>query len=294
MAFVLSCCSTSDLSKDYFLERKINYICFNYFVDNKLYKDDFGTSIKYKDFYNLMRNGAETKTSQINPDEFVNYFSTFLEQGLDILHISLSSGISGVFNSALMAKNKLEKIFPDRKILIVDSLGASSGYGLLVDKAADMRDGNKNIDEIYEWLEKNKLKVNHWFFTSDLTFFIRGGRVSKISGWFGTVLKICPLLNVNCEGKLIPRFKARGKQKVIELTLKQMELNAENNLEYAQKCFISHSDCYDDAKILAAMIEKKFRKLDGNVKIFDIGTTIGSHTGPGTVALFFWGQERKK
>ncbi len=294
MAFVLSCCSTSDLSKDYFLERKINYICFNYFVDNKLYKDDFGASIKYKDFYDLMRNGAETKTSQINPDEFINYFSTFLKHGLDILHISLSSGISGVFNSALIAKNKLEKIFPDRKILIIDSLGASSGYGLLVDKAADMRDKNKNIDEIYEWLEKNKLKVNHWFFTSDLTFFIKGGRVSKISGWFGTVFKICPLLNVNCEGKLIPRFKVRGKQKVIELTLKQMELNAENNLGYAQKCFISHSDCYEDAKILADMIEKKFKKLDGNVKIFDIGTTIGSHTGPGTVALFFWGQERKK
>ena len=294
MAFVLSCCSTSDLNKDYFWDRKINYICFNYFVDNKSYKDDFGVSITYKDFYNLMRNGAETKTSQINPDDFVKYFSTFLERGLDILHISLSSGISGVFNSANIAKKKLEKIFPNRKILIIDSLAASSGYGLLIDKIADMRDESKNIYEIYDWIEKNKLKVNHWFFTSDLSFFIKGGRISKISGWFGTVLKICPLLDVNCEGKLIPRFKVRGKQKVIELTLKQMELNAENNLDYAQKCFISHSDCYEDAKVLADMIEKKFLKLNGNVKIFDIGTTIGSHTGPGTVALFFWGNERKK
>ena len=294
MSFVLSCCSTSDLNKDYLLQRKINYICFNYFIDDHLYKAAFGTSVKYKDIYTLMRNGSKTKTSQINPDEFVKYFSTFLESGLDILHISLSSGISGVFNSANIAKSKLEKIFPDRKILIVDSLAASSGYGLLIDRAADMRDENKNINEIYEWLEKNKLKVHHWFFTSDLSFFIKGGRIPKISGWFGTVLKICPLLDVNCEGKLIPRFKVRGKQKVIELTLKQMELNAKNHLDYAQKCFISHSDCYEDAKILADMVEKKFLKLDGCVKIFDIGTTIGSHTGPGTVALFFWGQERKK
>ena len=278
MAFVLSCCSTSDLNKDYFLDRKINYICFNYFINDKLYKDDFGTSIKYKDFYNLMRNGAETKTSQINPDEFVKYFSRFLELGFDILHISLSSGISGVFNSANIAKDKLTKIFPERKILIVDSLAASSGYGLLIDKAADLRDKNKNINEIYEWLEKNKLKLNHWFFTSDLSFFVKGGRISKVSGWFGTVFKICPLLNVDYKGKLVPKFKVRGKQKVIELTLKQMELNAENNLDYAQKCFISHSDCYKDAEILANMIEKKFLKLNGNVKIFDIGTTIGSHT----------------
>ena len=112
MSFVLSCCSTSDLNKDYLLQRKINYICFNYFIDDHLYKDDFGTSVKYKDFYDLMRNGSKTKTSQINPDEFVKYFSTFLESGLDILHNSLSYRKPGVFNSTKKAKRKKEKILP--------------------------------------------------------------------------------------------------------------------------------------------------------------------------------------
>ena len=161
-----------------------------------------------------------------------------------------------------------------------------------MDKLADMRDENKNIDEIYDWAEKNKLKLNSWFFTSDLSFFIKGGRISKVSGWFGTVFKICPLLNVDFKGKLAPRFKVRGKQEVIKKALEQMKLCAENNLEYSKKCFISHSDCYEDAKNLANMIEKQFLNLPEPVKIFDIGTVIGSHTGPGTVALFFWGKVR--
>ena len=200
MAFILSCCSTSDLDKDYFSKRNIKYICLRYFIDGKAYQDDLGESISRKDFYNLMRNGADTKTSQINPDEFIKYFSEFLDQGLDILHVSLSSGISGVFNSANIAKDKLKSIYPDRKILIIDSLNASSGYGLLVDKLADMRDENKNIDEIYDWAEKNKLKLNSWFFTSDLSFFIKGGRISKIYGCFGTVFILCLLLNVDFIG----------------------------------------------------------------------------------------------
>ena len=128
---------------------------------------------------------------------------------------------------------------------------------------------------------------------TDLTFLIKGGRVSKISGWFGTALDICPLLTVNQEGKLIPKVKVRGKKRVIKETLKKMETLAENRLDYAGKCFISNSACYEDARTVANLIEERFPKLKGNVVINSIGTTIGSHTGPGTVAVFFWGDKRE-
>jgi DegV family protein with EDD domain len=187
----------------------------------------------------------------------------------------------------------LREKYPEKRIYIVDSLAASSGYGLLMDRLADLRDSGMSIDEVRDWAEANKLKCLHWFFTSDLTFFIRGGRVSKASGMIGQVLNICPLLNVDAQGKLIPREKHRGKKKVIHAIVQKMKEQAENGLDYSGKCFISQSDCLSDARAVADAVEAAFPKLDGKVRIFDIGTTIGSHTGPGTVALFFWGQERR-
>jgi DegV family protein with EDD domain len=162
-----------------------------------------------------------------------------------------------------------------------------------MDRLADLRDSGLSIDEVRDWAEDNKLRCMHWFFTSDLTFFIRGGRVSKASGMIGQVLNICPLLNVDAQGKLIPREKHRGKKKVIHAIVQKMKEQAENGLDYSGKCFISQSDCLSDARAVADAVEAAFPKLDGKVRIFDIGTTIGSHTGPGTVALFFWGQERR-
>ena len=149
-----------------------------------------------------------------------------------------------------------------------------------------------SLEEIYNWTNENKLKLHHWFFSSDLTFFVKGGRVSKTSGWVGTMLNICPLLNVNNEGKLIPRYKIRTKKKVIKAIVDKMEEHAEGGLDYSGKCYISQSDCYEDAREVADLIEARFPKLNGKVEINYIGTTIGSHTGPGTVALFFWGDER--
>ncbi len=290
--FILSCCSTADLSKAHFGERDINYICFHYELDGKEYKDDLGESMSFEDFYRAMQNGADTKTSQVNAAEYEEYFEGFLKEGQDILHVSLSSGISGSYNSANIAKDMLQEKYPDRKIYVVDSLGASSGYGLLMDKLADLRDEGKSIDEVYTWVNENKLRLHHWFFSSDLTFFIKGGRVSKTSGLVAGVLSICPLLNMDHLGKLIPRTKVRTKHKVIEAIVKKMEEYAENGLDYSGKCYISHSACHDDAKAVADLVEKRFPNLDGKVLINDIGTTIGSHTGPGTVALFFWGDRR--
>ena len=290
--FILSCCSTADLTKEHFAKRNINYVCFHYFLDEKQYADDLGQSMSPADFYEAMANGAETRTSQVNVAEYEEYFEQFLQEGRDILHLTLSSGISGAHNSAMVAKNMLEEKYPDRKIYIVDSLAASSGYGLLMDRLADLRDMGKSIDEVYQWAEENKRKVHHWFFSTDLTFFIKGGRVTKTAGFVGTMLNICPLLHVDKEGKLIPKQKVRTKKKVIEAIVKKMEEFAENGMDYNGKCYISHSACREDADAVAKLIEERFPKLDGNVLVNDIGTTIGSHTGPGTVALFFWGEER--
>ena len=290
--FVISCCSTADLTEEHFQKRGLSYICFHYELDGKEYTDDLGKSIPFDKFYAAMVNGAQTRTSQINAEEFTEYFEPFFKDGKDILHVTLSSGISGVVNSAMMAKEMLEERYPERKIYIVDSLGASSGYGLLMDQLADLRDEGKSIDEIYQWALTHRLNMHHWFFSTDLTFYIRGGRISKTAGAIGGLLNICPLLNMDNAGRLVPRYKIRTKKKVIRAIVDKMEEFADNGLDYSGKCYISQSACYEDARAVADLVEQRFPKLNGKVEINPIGTTIGSHTGPGTVALFFWGSER--
>ena len=290
--YIISCCSTADLSEGHFKSRDIHYICFHYELDGKQYPDDLGKSMKLADFYQAMVDGAETKTSQVNAEEYEKYFRGFLEQGKDILHVTLSSGISGSINSAMIAKQTLAEEFPDRKIYVVDSLGASSGYGLLMDRVADMRDSGMSLDDLAKWTEDNRLHLHHWFFSTDLTFYIKGGRVSKTAGFVGSVLNICPLLNMDNLGRLIPRYKIRTKKKVIRTIVDKMEEYARDGRDYSGKCYISQSACYEDARAVADLVEKNFPNLKEPVQINWIGTTIGSHTGPGTVALFFWGRDR--
>ena len=290
--YVLSCCSTADMTAEHFAERDIHYICFHFSLDDVQYPDDLGISYPYADFYKAMADGGETKTSQPNEGEFIEYFEPFLKAGKDIIHVTLSSGISGVYNSACAAQQELSQSYPDRKIYIVDSLGASGGYGFLVDAMSRKRDEGMSIDELRDWAEANRLNVHHWFFSTDLSFYVKGGRISKASGWFGTVLNICPLLNMDDAGHLIPRFKIRGKKNVIKEIVKKMEENAEGGLDYSGRCAITHSNCIEDARAVASLIESRFDNLDGKVDINWVGTTIGSHTGPGTVALYFWGGER--
>lgn len=290
--FVLSCCSTADLTREHFEKRDIRYICFHFTLDDVSYPDDLGESIPFEEFYARMAAGAETKTAQVNMDEYITFFTPFLEAGKDILHISFSSGLSGSVNSARIAAEELLEKYPERRITVIDSLGASSGYGLLMDKLADLRDAGKSMEETAQWAEENKLRLHHWFFSTDLTFYVKGGRISKAAGWFGTALKICPLLNMDDAGHLIPRQKIRGKKAVIQEIVKKMQEHAEGGTDYSGKCYISQSACREDAEAVAALIEERFPKLNGKVEINYVGTTIGSHTGPGTVALFFWGDER--
>lgn len=290
--YVISTCSTADLTKEHFEERDIKYICFHYFLNEKEYRDDLGQSLSFDDFYAALEKRVPTRTSQVNAEEFIEFFTPFLENGQDIIHLCTSAGISGVFNSANIAAEELREKYPERKIYIVNSLAASSGLGLFADMLADMRDEGKSIDELYEWAEANKLRILHWFFSTDLTYFVLGGRISKVSGFIGTALKICPLLNVSNEGKLVAREKIRTKPAVIKQIVAKMEAEAENGLDYDGKCYISNSACYEDARAVADLIESKFQSLKGKVKINTIGTTIGSHTGVGTVALFYFGKER--
>ncbi|WP_018214297.1 DegV family protein [Desulfitobacterium hafniense] len=290
--YILSCCSTADLSAEHFSEKNIHYVCFHFSLDGEQYLDDLGHSIPFDDFYSAMARGAATMTSQVNTEEFVAYFTPFLEEGRDILHVCLSSGLTGVINSAYTAKDILQERFPQRRIYIVDSLGASSGYGLIMDTLAEKKAAGMDLDSLYTWLEAHKLEMHHWFFSTTLEYYIKGGRISKTAGFFGTLLGVCPLLNMDNNGKLIPRKKVRGKKRVITEIVDRMAEHAQGGLSYGGKCYISNAGCYEDARAVADLVEGRFKNLNGSVEINHVGTTIGSHTGPGTVALFFWGDSR--
>ena len=291
--YILSCWSTADLTKEHFDSRDIHYICFHFMLDGVDYPDDLGVSVPFDEFYRRMAEGSDTRTSQVTVSEYVEYFTPVLEAGKDVLHVSLSGGLSGTVNAARNAASILGERFPERKMYVVDSLGASSGYGLLMDKAADLRDDGMSIEALRDWLEAHKLDGHHWFFSTDLTFYIKGGRVSKTAGMVGQLLNICPLLNMDDQGRLIPREKIRTKRKVISAIVDRMAEHAQDGLNYSGRCYISQSACYDDARAVADLVEARFPRLTGRVEINSIGTTIGSHTGPGTVALFFFGDERK-
>ncbi len=290
--YQITCCSTADMPEEFFIRRNIKYVCFHFTMDGVQYADDLGHSMSFDEFYKRIEGGAMPTTSQVNVDEFINFFEPMLKEGKDILHLSFSSGISGEANSAQIAVGELRARYPERKILALDTLTASGGYGLLIDAVADKRDAGATIEEAYNWARDNRLKVHHWFFSTDLTHFKRGGRISATSAVLGNIFNICPLMNMNYEGKLIPREKIRTKKAVINRIVKKMEECADDGLDYSGKCFITNSACPEDARAVASLIEEKFKKLNGKVMINSIGTVIGSHTGCGTVALFFFGKER--
>lgn len=290
--YVLCAGSTVDLTCEYLKRRGIEWIGFHFSIDGKEFVDDMGRNLSSADFYQTMRDGGETKTWQLNSEDYCEFFRPFLMDGKDVVYVCLSSGLSGTYNSACLAADELSDEFPDRKVYVIDSLGASSGYGFLVDGLADMRDSGASAEELCNAANEMRLKVHHWFFSTDLTFYIKGGRVSKTSGMVGNLLGICPLLNMNAEGKLIPRQKVRTKRKVMTEIVKKMEEHADGGLEYSGKCFVAHSDCADDANTVAEMVKERFHKINGDVRIFNIGPTIGCHSGPGTVALFFLGDMR--
>lgn len=271
----------------------VDFAKYHYIIDGVDYKDDLFVSSSPESFYGAIAAGALPTTSQVTPEELLELWSPILAQGHDILHIEFSSGLSGGYASALSAQEEVKKHYPARKVVVVDSLCASSGYGLLVDKAVELKAGGMGLEELAAWLEENKLRLRHWFFSTNLQHFKRGGRISGPAATIGSLLKICPVMDVNCRGKLIIRKKVTGKKKAIKEMFEQMSAQAEGGAGYDGKCFISHSDVIADARELADLIHAGFPKLNGSVEIDNIGTVIGSHTGPGTVALFFFSSTKR-
>lgn len=290
--FILSCSSTVDLTAEYLAKRDIKFICFSFALDGIEYPHDFGQTMPISEFYEKMKNGAEPTTSQVNVSRYVEYFESLVKEGKPILHIDFSSGMSGSYNSALIAKQEILEKYPDAQLYIIDSLGGATGQGMYVDMIADKRDEGMSLEDLVEYAEKLKHKIHYWFFATDLTNFIRGGRVSPAAGWVGTILKICPLLRLDDEGKIVPTEKCRGKIKVMQALVDKMVELADGGLDYNDKCFISHAACLEDAKTVISMVEEKFPNLKGKIQIFDIGPIIGSHTGPGAIGLFFVGANR--
>ncbi len=290
--FILSCCSTVDLPYDYMESRQIPVLSYTYMVDGKEYVDDMGRDPAARPrFYRMLAEGKLPQTSQINVARYTEFFEDLLQKG-DVLHVAFTSGQSSSVNNAYMAAAELREKYPQRKLIVVDSLCSSSGYGLIVDEAADLRDAGKTIEEAEAWLLANRNKVHHQFFSSNMTQFHRTGRVSGAAAAVATILNICPLMRLDAAGAIKAYDKVRGKKKAIAATVDEVAAHAQNGTGYSGRMWVCHSECPEDAAAMIAALETRFPKQKGRIRLCDIGPVIGSHSGTGTVAVFFMGDER--
>ncbi|MBE7028009.1 MAG: DegV family protein [Ruminococcaceae bacterium] len=289
MSFVLFTDSSANLTTEIVEKFNIEVIPMIFLVngvEHRSYKK--GENVDIKQYYDMMRNKEHIKTSLLSPETYQEAFRPFLEDGKDILYIGFSSGLSGTYQSSAIAAEMLREEYPQRKIVTWDSLCASMGEGLMVYYAAKMKEEGKSIDEILSWLDENKLNLCHWFTVDDLFFLKRGGRVSGATAVIGSALGIKPVLHVDDNGKLVPVSKVRGRKQAMHALVSKME---ETSIEpEKQTVFISHGDCIDDAEYVAKCIKEKFGTDD--IVINYIDPVIGAHSGPGTLALFFLGNER--
>ena len=281
--------STTDLTPELIQELDVQVIPLCYMMGGKTYHNiPGGGEMTDKEFYAKLRAGSMSTTTQVNSEEFLHVFTPLLEAGQDVLYIAFSSGLSGTYQSAVLAREELKQRFPDRRLEVFDSLCASMGEGLLVYHAAKLRQAGKSLDEVLAWLKGNVLNLCHWFTVDDLNHLKRGGRVSTATALVGTMLGIKPVLHVDDEGHLIPVSKVRGRKQSLDALVRRMEdtvLDPGN-----QMVFISHGDCLEDAQYVERQIREKLGVQQ--VKLGFIGPVIGAHSGPGTVALFFLGKER--
>jgi len=281
--------STTDLPPELAKEMEIKIIPLYFVVDNKDYVNYLDNSeLSPKEFYNAMREGKKTSTSQITTYRFVDEFEPFVAEGKDVLYLALSSGLSGTYEQALAAADVLMEKYPGRKIVIADSVGASMGEGLIAYLTAEQVNNGLSLEEAVSFVNEIKYKVCHWFTVADLVYLKRSGRVSAAAAAFGNILNIKPVLHVDNEGKLIPVMKARGRNKAIEALVDAIGRMAVKPEE--QVIFLSHGDAFEDITAVAEMIKTRFNPK--RIVISNIGPVIGSHSGPGTLALFFLGEKR--
>ncbi len=292
--YKITCGSTCDLNAEHLKSIGVPYIPYHYIIDGQVFEDDLFQSITREEFYGKIDAGALPTTAQITVDDIKDFLEPIIKEGYDVLHIEFSSGLSGSWLSAKAACEELQAKYPERKVLAVDSLAASSGYGLLVDKAAELKAEGKTIEEVKAWVEENRLRLRHWFFATNLKHLKRGGRVSGPAAAIGTLMRIVPVMDVNSEGKLIVRKKVFGKNAAMKELFSQMKAQAEGGDKYCGKVYMCNSMMQADAEAIAAKVEEAFPSMKGKVEVNDIGPVIGAHTGPGTVALFFFSDSERQ
>lgn len=286
--YIVSTTSTADLTAEFCSDHgvDINYLTFT--IDGIDYKDDINESMSYEEFYSGMRNGRMSSTSACNIEQAVEFFEKYAREGIDVLHISFSSGLSSTYNNEYIAAQDVMDRYPDRSIIVIDSLCASRGQGLLVYYAVMMKERGCTINEVSEWVENNKLHLCHQFTVDDLHHLHRGGRVSKTVAVVGTIVNVKPVLHVDNEGRLIPLKNVRGRKKSLITLVDNMleQIDGYDN----EMIYIGHGDCLEDAEFVKELVIDKTGIR--NIEIGYVGSVIGSHSGPGTIALFFLGNER--
>lgn len=290
--FVLSCESTVDLPFSYVNGRDIPVAFYSYNVDGVDYIDDMLRDQEaLPRFYAMLDAGKLPTTSQLNEAAYLDFLEPLLQQG-DVLHIALGTGMTRSYQNACLAAQELREKYPERRLIVVDSLCSSSGYGMLVDYAADLRDAGRSMEETEAWLLEHRQRIHHQFYSTELKHYRRSGRMSGATAMIATVLGICPIMRLDDRGRILAYGKVRGKTAALKTTLDAMQAHAEGGENYDGKCFICHSHCLADAeKTRQALLERFPRVKD--VRICDIGTSIASHCGPGTVAVFFLGSRRE-
>jgi DegV family protein with EDD domain len=281
--------STTDLSAAMAEELELHVIPMLFTIEGKDYVNTPDEKdLSSHDFYEMLRAGKTSMTTQINGETFKDEIRPYLKSGLDVLYLCFSSGLSSTYNSIRIASADLKEDYPDRKLIIIDTLAASMGEGLIAYHAAMRRKAGMSIDEVSQWVEENKLHLAHWFTVDDLNHLKRGGRVSGTAAFVGTMLNIKPVMHVDDDGHLIPLEKVRGRRKSLEELVSHMEKTAINPSE--QTVFISHGDAPEDAKYVETLVRERLGVK--TVYINPIGPIIGTHSGPGTVALFFLAEKR--
>lgn len=288
-SYVIITDSSADFDDKMVQELGVDVLPLRFTLDEVTYANwPDGREISFSEFYKRLRQGGSSSTSQVNSSEFTETFRPLLKSGKDVLYLGFSSGLSGTVNSARIAAQELAEEFPQQTIKVVDTLSASLGQGLLVWYACRKKKEGASLAEVAQWVEDNRLKLAHWFSVDDLNFLKRGGRLSGTAAFFGTMLNIKPVLHVDNEGHLIAMDKVRGRRQSLIALVDQMEKSAINPKD--QTVFISHGDCQEDAEFLAQEVKKRFGTKD--IGINYVGPVIGSHSGPGTIALFFMASQR--
>lgn len=290
--FTLSCESTVDLPFSYVNSRDIPVLFYEYSIDGQPYPDDMlRDPAALPRFYQFLDDGKMSSTSQLNEFDYESFFEAQLQKG-DLLHIAFGSGMTQSVQNAVQAAQTLRQRYPHRRLEVIDSLCSSSGYGLLVDYAADLRDAGRSMDEVIDWVMAHRQRIHHQFYSTRLDFYRRSGRMSGPTAMLATILNICPIMRLDDRGRIIAYGKVRGKVNAVKTTVDTMEAHAEGGRGYTGKCFICHSNCPEDAEKTRDAVRARFPLISGDIRICDIGTIIASHCGPGTVAVFFVGDER--